>query len=199
MFNTKKMSVDIVNGLKLYDKRKKFIIYILTMKGKCKYCGEMKDEGRWVVMRETSKNSKYPRTTFVSNIQISSVSARNQKKIFECAKCAEERASTLNKNLNTLSKKPLDTSIFSIVEEVKEIKKTKKRITDLEKSQLAVDERLVKVEKKVFSSKQTTINIYDFNTIYHWIGWPVFLTIIGIFGIYVYKNKKKKKKITNNY
>ena len=102
---------------------KKFIIIILAM-NKCKHCEKMKDEGRWVVMREASKHGNYSRTTFVSNARISSVSARKQKRFFECTKCVEEKASTLSKNLNILSKEPLDNSIFSIVEDVKEIKKS---------------------------------------------------------------------------
>jgi len=54
-------------------------------------------------------------------------------------------------------------------------------------------ERTKIIENTVFSSKEPPKTIYDFDTIWHWIGWPIFLVSSSYIGWKVYKEKNRKK------
>jgi hypothetical protein len=62
-----------------------------------------------------------------------------------------------------------------------------------------LEEKNDKVWDKLFPAKQTSHNIYDFDTYYHWIGWYVFLVFTGYIARKVYRIKTKKRKESKNY
>ena len=95
----------------------------------CEFCGETKDEGRWLVIREASRYGS--RTTFTSNKEIGSV--REQKKLFRCKDCLEEKKMkkrTLDKNLKVLSEKPIEPIFDKTQKNEQDIKKLSDQLSD---------------------------------------------------------------------
>jgi hypothetical protein len=77
--------------------------------------------------------------------------------------------------------------------------KTREIALDAQKKVNTFWRKLEKLEDKVFPKKEPPKTIYDFNTIYHWIGWPIFLILAGYIGKKVYRTKYKKKKPSKDY
>ena len=59
--------------------------------------------------------------------------------------------------------------------------------------------RIERVENKVFPTKEPPKTIYDFNSWKHYLGWPVFLILVGYIFKKVRRIRKRKVKITQNY